>query len=72
VTFSSEERANNTNAATGPGHPTATIRRGQAGRLSRPAAAPQRERHVEYRCLMTGQGNERGAPKIFIKEENLL
>ncbi|WP_395591455.1 hypothetical protein [Hominenteromicrobium mulieris] len=26
MTFSSEERANNTNAATGPGHPTATIR----------------------------------------------
>lgn len=30
---------------------------------------PPRERHAEYCCLMTGQGNGRGAPKTFIKEE---
>lgn len=38
------------------------IRRGQAGCLSLRVAAPQRERHAEYCCLMTGQGNVRGAP----------
>ena len=43
-------------------HPTATIRSGQAGRLSLRAAAPQQERRAEYNCLMTGQENERGAP----------
>ena len=30
---------------------------------------PPRERHAEYCCLMTGQGNERGAPETFIEEE---
>ena len=30
---------------------------------------PPRERHAEYCCLMTGQGNERGAPETFIKVE---
>lgn len=32
---------------------------------------PPRERHAEYCCLMTGQGNGRGAPKTFIKEETI-
>lgn len=58
VTFPLEERANNTNAATGPVQPTATIRH----RTGWPPVPPgtllsTRERRSEYGCPWTGQEN---------------
>ena len=61
VTFSSEERANNTNAATGPGRPTATIRHRTGWPPVSPAALlSARERRFEHGCLWTGQENGSG------------
>ena len=61
MTFSLEERANNTNTATGPGHPTATIRHRTGWPPVSPAALlSARERRSEYGCLWTGQENGSG------------
>ena len=62
MTFSLEERANNTNTATGPGHPTATIRRiGQAGRLSLRATVPPLRGDAALSMVVFGQGKKMGA-----------
>lgn len=70
VTSPARKRANNTSAASGTSHPTATIRSRTSWPLAPPGRRPPRERHAEYCCLMTGQGNERGAPDTFYQGES--
>lgn len=65
--FSARERATNTNAASGPGHP-----HGHDPSQDRLAACPSeplspavRECRAEYGCLWTGQENGRDLPKSY-------
>ena len=58
MTFSLEERANNTNAATGPGQPTARSGIGQAGRLSLRAALLS-ARNAALSMVVFGQGRRK-------------